>query len=179
MKPLPIGQIITDEQPRDAIHIAVAPVVAAEKLFTGQHIGMTPEGTATTHVFNPIGIVDPFLRVPVEQGMRFWMFLYPGSVTSLLHVWSHPAFEKHAPRSPQQLESEKWLRAFADEWGMDYEEMIRRTTAGEGITAFGRSISGWSELGEDAGRFWSHLQILTGKMFSAEHRENTYFSCTC
>lgn len=37
---LGIGQIIATEQFRDAIHVAVAPVVAGEQLHPGDHVGL-------------------------------------------------------------------------------------------------------------------------------------------
>lgn len=43
---LGLGQIITSQQERDAIHIAVAPVTAAEKLNPGDHVALTQEGEA-------------------------------------------------------------------------------------------------------------------------------------
>jgi hypothetical protein len=101
-----LGHLITDgDRRRDAIHIAVAPVTAAELLAPGQHVGFTPAGqtetVGTVESDRHIGIVDPFLTDVVEPGQRFWLFLYPNTVTSLRHVWRHPAF---APRVPVMKE---------------------------------------------------------------------------
>ncbi len=87
-----IGHILVgDDYARDAIHVAVAPVVALETLEPGQHVGLTPDGRARTLLMPTVGIVDPFLRQPVKAGERFWLFLYPGSIASLRHESSSAA----------------------------------------------------------------------------------------
>ena len=88
---LGLGQIITTEQHRDAVHVAVAPVMAGVDLEPGQHVGLFADGTAKPTKPH-IGIVDPFLAERVAAGQRFWLWLYPGSITSLRHDWTHPAF---------------------------------------------------------------------------------------
>lgn len=88
MSELGLGKIITSPQCRDAIHIAIAPVTAAETLRSGQHV--SAQGSlAEPHV----GIVDPYLRRPVQKGQQFWLCLYPLTVTSLRHEWTHPSFD--------------------------------------------------------------------------------------
>ena len=90
-----LGQLIEDgDRRRDAIHIAVAPVTAAGRLAPGQHVGLVEEGNLELvgPCDRPIGAVDPFLAAEVEPGQRFWLFLYPGTITSLRHVWTHPVF---------------------------------------------------------------------------------------
>lgn len=95
-----LGCLIADgDRRRDAIHVAVAPVTAAGRLAPGQHVGfVSPGETELVGVEgNPIGVVDPFLTENVQPGQRFWLFMYPNTVTSLRHVWTHPAF---APKVP-------------------------------------------------------------------------------
>jgi hypothetical protein len=82
-----LGMIIDEAQKRDAIHLAVEPVVAKEVLNPGQDVGA--DGTTN----NPVGIVDPFLKKAVQVGERFWLVIYPRQINSLRHVWTHPAFE--------------------------------------------------------------------------------------
>lgn len=92
---LGLGQLIGEgvERHRDAVHIAVAPVVAGESLRPGERVSFDSNGEAVGDEAFSIGIVDPFLadRV-VVKGQRFWLYLYPGSITSLRHDWTHPAF---------------------------------------------------------------------------------------
>ncbi|OWK42144.1 hypothetical protein FRUB_04222 [Fimbriiglobus ruber] len=97
--------MITDgDRRRDAVHIAVAPVTAAHALEPGQHVGFTPLGqTEMVGAVDPgqgIGIVDPFLTADVHAGGRFWMFLYPNTVTSLRHYWTHPSYAAKSPGAP-------------------------------------------------------------------------------
>ena len=84
-----LGTLIGEHERRDAVHVAVLPAVAGIHLAPGEPVGIV-EGVARP-CLAPIGIVDPFLDLHVQQGERFWLFLYPRSVTSLRHVWTHPA----------------------------------------------------------------------------------------
>ena len=101
-----LGRLIEDgDRRRDAIHIAVAPVTAAVRLTPGQHVGLVREGDA--ELAGPcdrnIGIVDPFLTGDVQPGRRFWLVLYPGTITGLRHVWAHPAFTAAAAAVKERL----------------------------------------------------------------------------
>jgi len=77
---------------RDAIHLAVEPVVAAEDLAPSDDIGLTADGRASKDARPLLGKVDPFLpKEPgVKAGETFWMLVYPGQIQSLRHVWNHP-----------------------------------------------------------------------------------------
>lgn len=101
-----LGMIHFKPEHRDAIHLAVEPVIAGEDLKVGQQIGII-DGTAfsTGTIVNfddergdirvPYhGIVDPFLpRGPISFE-RFWFVMAPRMVTSLRHVWEHPDFSE-------------------------------------------------------------------------------------
>lgn len=91
-----LGMIIDEKAGRDAIHLAVEPSIAGEKLYPGQHIGLV-NGVATTTAPKKVGIVDPFLNGFVPQGEMFWLVVYPRQITSLRHVWTHPDFPEKAP----------------------------------------------------------------------------------
>lgn len=99
MTELGIGKLVeNDGQGRDAIHVAVVPVIAAVRLRPGCRVGLDEDGRAEiSETRHCIGIVDPFLEEWVEEGQKFWLFLYPGTITSLRHVWTHPAFKPKVP----------------------------------------------------------------------------------
>lgn len=139
-----VGRILTQEEPRDAIHIALAPVIAHERLEPGTHVGIVVPAnlevadkpkrrvvwagketepstmprvgkTGTVDCDKLIGIIDPILRVAVEKEQICWLWLYPQTITSLRHNWSHPAFPSQTRDLEMALkaESEKWLREYA------------------------------------------------------------------
>lgn len=93
-----LGETPAQDARRDAVHVAVAPVIAGESLKPGQHVGMIyGKAISGPVVGGTIGVVDPFLETDIECGQQFWLFLYPNSVTSLRHVWSHPSFTARIP----------------------------------------------------------------------------------
>lgn len=112
MEQLHLGQIITTPQERDAIHIAVVPVTAAHMMAPGQRVGLDDAGMANAR-FDYVGVIDPFLRVNVEAGQQCWLYLEPGSITSLRHDWTHPAFPAVPIPAIDRSASEQWLRDFA------------------------------------------------------------------
>lgn len=88
-----LGTVITDKKVgRDAVHLACLPVIVGDEfVIPGQHVGFGPDGTAVR--FPPgklIGIIDPFITAPVYRGSEVLLLLYPRTIESLRHVWSHP-----------------------------------------------------------------------------------------
>jgi hypothetical protein len=197
-----IGQKLRGGEQRDAIHIAIMPVVCGEDYMrAGEEVGLV-YGTsnvvkhkASVYGQAVIGVIDPFLTTDmVRKGDVVWCFLKPGTITGLRHEWTHPGIDN---QQPPANESEKWLRHFAEKWCFDYDEMIgiasngsvkesfnipglpEHTFDNEYITARGRDLHSRQELGEDYDLFWQHMEALTGKKFDAPHREKVGWSCSC
>lgn len=95
-----LGRSPSTSDDRDAMHVAVASVVAAHVLMPGQRVGLDREGRAIPAVApmieesDYVGVVDPFLTRPVPSGAKFWLLVEPNVVTGLRHEWDHPAFAK-------------------------------------------------------------------------------------
>lgn len=192
-----LGTIIDKTAGRDAIHLAVEPAVAGHTLRPGEHVGFLENGTVGI-CGDPLGIVDPFLSGPVRVGEMFWLVVYPRQITSLRHVWTHPAFDKEAatkslssqqPPKPgsldQRLASEAWLRTFIS--GADcpsYEsvmEVIEKGEVGDGyeysyLTAEYLHFGGSDAHGDIPPEFWDHVEIVLGKKIKDRA---SYFSCSC
>lgn len=168
MDTLKIGKIINSPQNRDAVHMAIVPMEAAMPFGPATHIRLDRNGKATIHGSEPcIGIVDPFLREKVQKGDKFWLFLYPGSITSLRHAWTHPAFgevEGTQEFTRKQL-SVAWMETFCEKEGLSYSYLLEHDSVGDREDL----CSGLSDNEE----FSKHFKIITGR----ECPE--YFSCAC
>lgn len=162
-----LGTIIGPNEKRDAIHLAVDPAVAVGTLQPGWDVGFVDGGVGVCD--DPVGIVDPFLTAPVQPGERFWLVVYPRQITSLRHVWSHPAFEEESPSSDIELPvdlpkgwdaeeaakgryefkkeldgtnaSKRWIREYAESIGLDYDELM--TAADDWVES--RESGEWGE----------------------------------
>lgn len=180
-----LGTIHAALQKRDAIHLAVEPVIAGERLRPGDHINVM-DGTAyAADVGAGLGIVDPFLKAPVKRGERFWFVMYPGMVHSLRHVWTHPAFtDEPVVGIPGDVIDAKatsmaWIQDFADECGMSARAMIdaaREHLHGGDYHIIGNDTP--SRVYDDNDKFWEHYEIVTGEKVPSDKRE-TFISCSC
>ena len=169
---LQIGKIITTPQNRDAVHMAIVPVIVNEPMASGTHVGILPKPKnmknvqpvvgIPTHQSDLVGILDPFYKGIFKTGEEFWLFLYPGSITSLRHEWTHPAFE--AVESPDQKQvSILWLQNYCESQSVDYHYLMQEHHAGNDDSFNGN-------LPEE---FKHHWFVVTGES------EVPYFSCAC
>jgi hypothetical protein len=191
MSDLKLGQLLEGEQFRDAIHIAVAPVVAGKGrvLHPGDHIGFVADDCETVQrCDNPIGIVDPFLDTRVLPGERFWMFLYPQTITSLRHDWTHPAFAaRDAAIAPitksheaHKAQSEAWIRDHAariDIGVRSLMEAARTWLENDDYTVQDGATSWRDEFGDPA-EFWHHYEVVTGTVVP-QSRKQSFLCCYC
>lgn len=138
------GEIIVDDFPplaRDAIHCAVISMIAGEDLTGGERVGFikgshrndlaVTEGLCPDNV---LGIVDPFLgdTFIVKEGQKFWMFLFPGSISGLQHRWQHPAFgEDTTP--PDRQKAGDYLRKMSDSAGIGFLRFLEMIEQGGGL----------------------------------------------
>lgn len=178
-----LGTIIGESAGRDAIHLAVEPAIAAHELRPGQDVGFVNGGVGACD--KPLGIVDPFLKSPVQKGERFWFIVYPRQITSLRHVWAHPAFpealDKHTDVSMSA--SERWIREFAASIPLDYDTILdgarnwveasKRGSWGESL-CFGGLLEGKYVPDE----FWPHYEAVTGEQVEENYR-GSFFTCSC
>jgi hypothetical protein len=182
-----LGQLVPHDELdiRDAIHIAVATVKAGEFLSPGQRVGLIGPGIAGTGV-EAIGIVDPFLTESVLEGERFHMCLFPYTITSLRHQWTHPAFEAAEIKPPKPVEreeteeyqeSKRWLEDYADNLGVSYDELMAH------VEEFVEHGEYWNEGPRFEGdhapdELFDHYGIVKGARVPGNARGGL-FSCSC
>lgn len=176
-----LGKLVYSKgQQRDAVHVAIVSVIAGEDLQPGQHVGIVSNADEIIVASSRItsGIVDPYLRCKVETGQRFWLLLYPNTVTGLRHVWTHPDFkDSHTDDAVEY--SKEWMREFAEEYRSDYETLL-----GLGYQAInetwvdcGDNESLSSRLNRNNRDFFRHWSVITGE--PSPEDDHQIFTCGC
>lgn len=192
-----LGSIIDSNEKRDAIHLAVIPVKASEPLQANEDVGIDADGTASNKPANRhlVGKVDPFLTETVLPGDWFWLVIYPREITSLRHVWTHPAFDNSEVEAALPQPNEAQLREtralidpvvqaakqrmtqFAEDLDVGYDEMLER--AGEYVRRGDYWNEGEKFDGEGLyGLFWDDYDILMETQTPEDDR-GSFFTCSC
>jgi hypothetical protein len=87
-----LGAVPSIHAGRDAVHVAILPVLAGETLTPGVRVRVVSRDGELWASWSarPDGIVDPFLPPGAEipRGSPVYVCLFPNSVTSLRHVWT-------------------------------------------------------------------------------------------
>jgi hypothetical protein len=143
---------------KDAVHVPVVAIVAQEDLQPGQ-----PYPTD-----KPVGIVDPYRKGTIKAGGRFWLCLYPGSIRSLRHNWTHPEFDVENCSEEATASAETRLRDFADNISIGYSELIDFLEA-DGYAGDNQG------LGEIPDSVWIDYEAITGRKGGWA----PYFTCGC
>lgn len=184
MSDIELGKLIKGVAHRDAIHIAVAPVEAAGNFAPGDHVGLMDDGRASGDA-RLIGIVDPFLRQDVKEGEKFYLFLYPNTITSLRHDWVHPAFPSNVAEENDLALSRSWVTSFAESIGHTYEALMEDAETwiqSKEWSRYGDYIMDNSERykGHFHGfeTFWSHYETIKGVKVKDDDKE-CFYTCSC
>ncbi len=183
-----LGKIPEENDKRDAVHVAIAPVIAGEILYPGQKVYFSESGIvmgSRDHV--PVGVVDTFRITKILKGERLWLMLFPETITSLRHDWTHPAFKEETElkiRPSGYAESMEWMENFAAGHRSGYEET--NSYSAETLIQAGKDFihhgqyhvqDGYTSLqSEEPTEFWNHFSVITGIDSS---RQGTPFSCAC
>lgn len=174
MSDVRLGRLPGEDAGRDATHVAVVPVQAGVEMAPGAHCGVYSDGYAGPAEAKNIGIVDPFLTRPVAKGERFYLCLYPGSVTGLRHVYLHPRLD-----GDSSVTSRDWIELLAHECGMTYDRLMMAAEYWLECNEYTYDNSEtykrvkWEQWRE----FWHHYEIVTGK--KVDDHEATFFTCSC
>jgi hypothetical protein len=150
---------------------------ASEQFRPGQRVGVHSRyknlAVAESEYDPAIGIVDPYLTGPVPEGATFWLCLFPGTITSLRHDWTHPAFQARQGHK-------SWLMDFADKAGMEYQELMDGAENFLNNNEMLCEGDKWDYFrhGYDPLVFWEHYSAATGQDVPLEKRDN-FFTCNC
>ena len=183
--PIKLGKLLGDDAKRDAIHVAIAPCTAAERLTPGENVGVkrVDGGDYAGNGYKPhVGIVDPFLKDSVKKGQRFYVCLYQGTVTSLRHDWTHDGFAEVMDQDVVTSDDLALLSAVvtlkdqARIIGMSHVELMAATK--RWIDYGDYNVGSESDHGDgfDPEVFWPAYEALMGVKVAKPH---SFFSCSC
>lgn len=192
-----LGTIITPNEERDAIHLAVEPIMAGEKLQPGADVGIGADGKAynllaarpdVVYPTKHLGIVDPFLADPVQPGEHFWLVVYPRKITSLRHVWDHPDIPEGRRKPLLKQTKDQMLNMLMlklTEIGFCLEprctgDQLYEAMLDDGYVHFNDvDAHGRIELDSDCWHLYEQIHGERSRHDPRDGQDGVYFSCAC
>jgi len=179
-----LGKLVrTKDSERDAIHIAIISVTADCTLKPGVDVAVIARNDdffATIEGYT-VGIVDPFLKQDVKKGERFHVLLYPNTVTSLKHSWTHPSIKDiPKPESKDIQRAKAYLEEFASSNRISYQELldILYEANDEGYYNCGSAEDLQDSLNCDKENLLFYYSIVSGKQLNRD-KDDVWFGCAC
>ena len=180
----PLGKLIHGEAQRDAVHVAILPVTAAERLAPGSEVrfvkGYIDRVEAVTDG-DQMAIVDPFLQQAVEPEQRCYICLYPNTVIGMRHHWSHPGIPDERSSVGQPSESDyEIIRDVAESCMVSARTLMdaARQYAETGDSwCVGNNEEYWQVSQHEWDRFWQAFKNITG--IDTRNTGGHPFSCAC
>lgn len=177
-----VGNLVDSKAPRDAIHVAIVAVQAGECLNPGDKVIILNGRAYKEKAQRALGVVDPFLSEEVDKLDWFYLFLNPGSITSLRHDWTHPAFSAEVKVESHQSDNMDVFVGIADILGKSVGELLYKAEQAfnddDGGICFGDDLDGWPSA-EQVEEFWRRFANHMGKPLPPNILRTAYFSCAC
>jgi hypothetical protein len=181
MSEIKFGEILYGYPQRDAIHIAVTPIEAGSEVVAGDKVKLK-DGKAHTWKNrldgDCVGFVDPYLTERVAKGERFWLWLWPGSITSLRHDWTHPLLPEQRPTNEKKEAAMNRMAEIGHQiGGFSVEEMLHyyASVAKTGEGCLPDDLNKY----EAPADFWEIGELLTGLHVSPAIQNDHCFRCSC
>lgn len=186
------------ESRKDAIHVAIIPLIAGENLSPGTYVSLnreTKQGVKSRapdkNFSGPLGVVNPFYQGQIKKGEVFYLLLTPGTVMSIRHDWTHPEFKEMDEENQENVEGKnnlsrlslkqqiarEFLEAYAISIGSDLDELLYRTRD------YLLHDEYWNEGARFDGEylpdgFWSYYEDYTNTKVE-DGKRYSFFSCSC
>lgn len=173
-----LGSLIRSDALRDAVHVAILPVISTEMIPPASKLrlvdGSYTEVRKCLEHEKPHGIADPFLDCNAFPGDRLWMCLYPSTIIGMRHMWHHPRIPDETPAAPAGVPDE--IRQMAEHMNITVAQMLKIADdyALTGDLHYNGSDECYNDVSWDG--FWLAWQQYRGRALSVG---GAPFRCSC
>jgi len=175
-----LGQRLGHTGVRDAVHVPIISAKAAHELRPGQHVILNADGSVSSCLTEntSLGVVDPYINGIIKPGDSVWVFVRPGSISTLTHHWTHPKVVDITEVVPDKEKARIRLQEFAEnELGVTLDRMLSAIEAcrtDDGDALYSHSYESLSVYDG----FWSDYEMYTGNS-DPNKNEGYFYFFTC